>query len=149
MKIPIPVEPGDKFGNRHGIKGVISQILPDEAMPPPARRHPGRAGLQLCRLPRPLVFGPALEVAWGRVAQAEGQAVIAPPFGAPSAEELRLRLKAAGLPEDGQETLTLGKGGPACELPSTVGWMYWNRMVQRAEDKLGRLHTGKRGAGLR
>jgi hypothetical protein len=141
MLSPVQVEVGDKLGNRHGIKGVISQILPDDEMPhlpdgAPGAGTPVELVYSFAGFPVRVVFGPALEIAWGRVAHAEGQAIIAPPFGAPSSEELRLRLKAAGLPEDGQETLTLGKGGPACEQPSTVGWMYWSRLAQRAEDKL-------------
>jgi len=62
--------------------------------------------------------------------------VIAPPFAGPSADELHARLKAVGLPEDGQFRLTHGAGGQACEQPSTVGWVYWNRMIQRASDNL-------------
>jgi hypothetical protein len=136
MKYPAPVEPGDKFSNRHGIKSVISQILPDEDMPHLPDGTPIELAYSFSGFPVRMVFGPALEAAWGRVAHAEGQAVIAPPFGAPPADELRLRLKNAGLPEDGQETLTLGKGGQTCEQRTTVGWMYWNRMVQRAEEKM-------------
>jgi len=136
MNLPVPVEPGDKFSNRHGIKGVISQIMPDEAMPHLPDGTPIELAYSFAGLPARLVFGPALEAAWGRIAHAEGQAVIVPPFAAPPADELRLRLKAAGLPEDGQDTLTLGKDGQACELRSTVGWVYWSRMAQRAEEKI-------------
>ena len=136
MQLPTPVEHGDKFCNRHGIEGVISQILPDEDMPHLPDGTPVELAYSFSGVPNRLVFGPALEAAWGRVAHAEGQAIIAPAFAAPSADELRLRLKVAGLPEDGQETLTLGKGGLACELRSTVGWVYWSRMVPRSEQKL-------------
>ncbi len=136
MQAPVPVEPGDKFSNRHGIKGVISQILPDDQMPHLPDGAPVELVYSFAGFPVRVVFGPALEVAWGRIAHAEGQAVIAAPFAGPSSEELRLSLKAAGLPEDGQETLTLGKSGQVCELPSTVGWMYWSRLAQRAEEKL-------------
>jgi hypothetical protein len=136
MKYTTPVEPGDKFCNRHGIKGVIAQVLPDEAMPHLPDGTPVELVYSFSGFPVRLLFGPALEAAWGRIAHAEGQAVIFPPFSISSAEDLRLRLKAAGLPEDGQNILTLSKGGQACEQPSTVGWIYWSRMVQRAGDKL-------------
>lgn len=132
MLSPVPVEIGDKFGNRHGIKGVISQILPDDDMPHLPDGTPVELVYSFTGFPVRAVFGPALEIAWGRVAHAEGQAVIAAPLAGPTSQELRLRLKAAGLPENGQETLTLGKGGLACEQPTTVGWMYWTRLVQRA-----------------
>ena len=129
---PAPVEVGDKFSIRHGIKGVISQILPDDEMPHLPDGTPVELAYSFSGLPVRVVFGPALEAAWGRVAHAEGQAVIALPFAGPSEDDLHARLKAAGLPEDGQDSLTLGKGGQACELRSTVGWVYWSRMVQRA-----------------
>jgi hypothetical protein len=148
MQLPTPVEPGDKFCNRHGIKGVISQILPDEAMPHLPDGTPIELAYSFSGVPNRLVFGPALEAAWGRVAHAEGQAVIAPPFGAPPADELRLRLKAAGLPEDGQEFLTLGKGGQTCEQQTTVGWMYWSRMVPRTEQRLTVSTQASMGLGF-
>jgi hypothetical protein len=50
--------------------------------------------------------------------------------------ELGQRLVAAGLPESGMERLTQGKGGPALELPSAVGWVYWSRLYHLAKDKL-------------
>lgn len=133
---PAPVEPGDRFSNRHGIKGVISQILPDNEMPHLPDGTPVELVYSFSGIPVRAVFGPPLEAAWGLVAHVEGQAVIVPPFGGPSAPELNARLKAAGLPEDGQFKLSRGAGGPVCEQPSTVGWVYWNRMVQRAGDNL-------------
>ncbi len=136
MHDPNPVEIGDKIGNRHGIKGVISQILPDDEMPHMTDGTPVELVYSFAGFPVRAVFGPAREIAWGRVAHAEGQPVIAAAFASPSAEVLRLRLKAAGLPEYGQEVLTVSKGGPACEQPTTVGWMYWTRLAQRAGDKL-------------
>ena len=145
MQAPSRVAVGDKLGNRHGIKGVISQILPDDEMPRLPDGTPVELVYSFSGFPTRLVFGAALETAWGWVAHAEGQAVIAAPFAAPTSAELRLRLKTAGLPEDGQHTLTLGKDGPACELPSTVGWMYWNRLAQRAADKLAASYEASVG----
>ena len=71
-----------------------------------------------------------------RVAKVEGEPIIVPSFGAPSIEELRERLKRAGLPENGMEYLTLGKDGKKLERPSTVGWVYWGRVRHIAREKI-------------
>lgn len=136
MHIPFPVEPGDKFSNRHGSKGVVSYILPDEQMP----HLPDGTAVELVYnfpgLRTRMHLGQVREAVMGRLARLEGAPVIAPPFHAPKPEELRQRLVAAGLPETGMETLTLGKNGPALERPSAVGWVYWSRLHHLAKDKL-------------
>ena len=131
---PFPVEPGDKFSNRHGTKGVVSRILPDEEMPQLADGTPVELIFSLCGLPSRMNFGQVREALMGRLARAEGQPAIVPPFSAPGEGELRQRLKQAGLPESGMEVLTL-KGQPLAH-PSTVGWVYWGRTFHVAQDKI-------------
>ncbi|HEY7598287.1 MAG TPA: hypothetical protein VH741_00040, partial [Candidatus Limnocylindrales bacterium] len=133
---PRRVEPGDKFSNRHGAKGVISRILPDDQMPHLADGTPVELLYSFMSLPSRLYFGQVREALMGRIARAEGRPAIVPPFRAPSADELRARLAAAGLPPDGMETLTQGRGGPPLARPSAVGWVYWGKLVHVASDKL-------------
>jgi hypothetical protein len=139
---PRPVEPGDKFSNRHGAKGVISRILPDDQMPHLADGTPVELLYSFMSLPSRMYFGQVREAVMGRIARAEGRPAIVPPFRAPSADELRERLARAGLPTDGMETLTQGRGGPPLARPSAVGWVYWGKLVHVASDKL-RVWTGE------
>jgi RNA polymerase Rpb2, domain 6/RNA polymerase Rpb2, domain 3/RNA polymerase Rpb1, domain 2 len=142
---PQPVEPGDKLSNRHGTKGVISRILPDEQMPHLADGTPVELIYSVMGVPSRLTYGQLREAVMGRIARAEGRPAIVPPFGAPSADALRERLERAGLPADGMEMLTLGRGGPPLTRPSTVGWVYWGKLIHVASNKL-RVWTGERGA---
>jgi hypothetical protein len=136
MDDPFPVEPGDKFSNRHGSKGVISYILPDDQMPHLPDGTPVELVYNFPGLRTRMHLGQVREAVLGRVARKEGSPVIVPPFQAPKPDQLRQRLVSAGLPESGMETLTDGKDGPALELPSAVGWVYWSRLYHLAKDKL-------------
>ena len=136
MNDPFPVEPGDKLGNRHGAKGVVSQILPDEQMPHLVDGTPVELVFNFIGLHNRMQVGLVREAVMSRVARAEGKPFIVPPFEAPGRDELRQRLARAGLPESGMETLTRGKDGPTLERPSTVGWVYWNRLAHLAREKI-------------
>ena len=131
---PHVVEPGDKFSNRHGTKGVVSRILPDEEMPHLPDGTPVDLVYSMSGMPSRMNFGQVREAVMGRIAKAEGEAVVAPPFGAPKDDEIRERLAKAGVPEDGMETLTVG--GKPLERRSTVGWVYWGRLTHYAVDKI-------------
>ena len=130
-----PVEPGDKLSNRHGSKGVVSFILPDEQMPHLPDGTPVELVYNFPGLRTRMHLGQVREAVMGRIARIEDAPVIVPPFQAPKPEELRQRLVAAGLPESGMERLTQGRDGPALELPSAVGWVYWSRLYHLAKDK--------------
>ncbi len=133
---PRPLEPGDKITNRHGAKGCISRIVPDDGMPHLPDGTPVELVYNFIALHTRLIFGVVREAVAGRIARAEGTPFIAPPFHAPKAEEIRERLVKAGLPESGMETLTLGKGGRKLDRPSTVGYVYWGKTVHLAHSKL-------------
>jgi hypothetical protein len=133
---PFPVEPGDKISNRHGSKGVVSYILPDDQMPHLPDGTPVELVYNFPGLRTRMHLGQVREAVMGRLAHKEGELVIVPPFQAPSPEQIRQRLVAAGLPESGMEILTQSKNGPALELPSAVGWVYWMRLDHLAKDKL-------------
>jgi hypothetical protein len=129
---PEPVQVGDKLGNRHGAKGVISRIVPDAEMP----HLPDGTCVDLvydCMgLYSRLNFGQTREALMGRIAHTEGVPAIVPPFAAPSEAELRERLNRVGLPADGMEQLTEGKEGAALERRALVGVVYWGRLIHTA-----------------
>ncbi|MEK7765090.1 MAG: hypothetical protein AAB368_02525, partial [bacterium] len=139
------IEPGDKLSNRHGGKGVVSRILPDEEMPHLADGTPVELVYSFLGLQTRMNFGQGREAVLGRIAKAEGRPVVAPPFAGPKAGEIKRRLKAADLPESGMEVLRRGKNGPALARPSTAGWVYWGVTHHRVR---GKLHatTGKERA---
>ncbi len=136
LNFPYAVEPGDKISNRHGTKGVISRITPDDEMPHLADGTPVELVFSFGALHGRMNFGQIREAVMGRIARAEGETAIVPPFQAPNADQLRERLKEVGLPEDGMETLTFGPNGKKLDRPSTVGWVYWGKTVHIALDKL-------------
>ena len=131
-----PAEPGDKISNRHGSKGVISRILRDEEMPHLPDGTPVDLVYSFIGLHTRLNFGQVREALMSRIAHAEGEAAIVPPFHAPDESELLDRLKKAGLPEDGMETLLAGRNGKPLERRSMVGWVYWGRTVHLAGQKI-------------
>jgi len=136
LNYPYPAEVGDKLSNRHGTKGVVSQILPDDDMPHLADGTPVEILFSFSGLAMRMNFGQVLEAVLGRLARAEGHPFIAPPFHGPTQDEIRARLSAAGLPESGMERLRAGKDGPELPYLSTVGWVYWYRLVHLARPKL-------------
>ena len=89
---PQALEPGDKLSNRHGAKGVVSRILPDDQMPHLADGTPVELLVSFMSLPSRLTFGQVREAVFGRIARAEGRPALVPPFRSPSAAELRARL---------------------------------------------------------
>ena len=133
---PTAAEPGDKLSNRHGMKGVISRILPDSDMP---RLPDGRPLELICSymsVPSRMNLGQLREAVLGRIAQAEGNPALAAAFHAPQEDELRSRLEAAGFAADGLETLKLGQDGPALEQRACAGWVYWGKLWHMARPKL-------------
>ncbi|MBN2003106.1 MAG: hypothetical protein JXA21_07085 [Anaerolineae bacterium] len=142
---PYPLQVGDKLSNRHGTKGVVSQILPDAAMPHLRDGTPVDIVFTFAGLHRQLNFGQIREAVMGRIARHEGRPAIVAPFAAPTADELRARLRQAGLPESGMETLSDGKDGPALAGESCAGPVYWGRLVHLAQDKLHVYTDGRWG----
>ena len=98
---PYPIEVGDKMSNRHGVKGIVSRILPDGEMPHLPDGTPVDLVFNFVGLHVRMNFGQVMEATVGRVAHVEGEPAIVPPFHAPSRDELRQRLANAGLPASG------------------------------------------------
>jgi hypothetical protein len=136
LDYPYPVEAGDKLSNRHGIKGVVSRILPDEQMPHLADGTPVELIFHSSGLHTRMNFGQLREALLGRIARIEGMPVVISPFQAPGESELRQRLVKAGLPEDGLERLRSGRDGQPFTQPNVVGWVYWGRLVHTAQSKI-------------
>lgn len=146
LNYPYPAEPGDKLANRHGLMGVVSQILPDDQMPHLADGTPVEIAYSFAGIHARMSFSLVREAVMGRIAHAEGQPAVVPPFHAPSAQEMRARLVAAGLPETGMEHLRAGKDGAEMPYPSSVGWVYWYRLAHLARRKMqvmGAAQTGE------
>lgn len=127
-----PLEVGDKLSNRHGQKGVVSQILPDGQMPHTPDGKPVDLIFSFLGLQSRMSFGQLREGLLGQLAQAEGQPIIVPPFQGPTDEELQSRLRAAGLPEDGMQQLLDGKGGRPFDRTTFVGSVYWGLTMHRS-----------------
>ena len=131
-----PLAPGDKLSNRHGAMGVISRIVPDDEMPHLADGTPVDLVHNFIALHARMNFGQVREALLGRIARAQGEPALVPPFHAPSDAELHALLRQAGLAEHGMERLTLGKDGAPLERSSMVGYVYWGRTVHYSTDKI-------------
>jgi hypothetical protein len=129
------LEPGDKLSNRHGSKGVVSRILPDDQMP----RLADGASVELIFSGVTLLgrqnIGQLREAVLGCLAHVEGKPVVAPPFHGPPIDDLGPRLAPAGLDEDGRQMLRRPTG-ELLALPCALGWVYWGRTVHLAREKL-------------
>jgi hypothetical protein len=145
LNAPYPAEPGDKLSNRHGTKGVVSRVLPDDEMPHLPDGTPVELVVNFSGLHVRMNFGQVLEAVMGRSAHAGGTPAIVPPFHAPGLDELKDGLVRAGLPETGMETLTLGRNGPQLQRPSSVGWVYWGRTHHLARGKVRLSVSGQQG----
>jgi hypothetical protein len=146
---PWNMEIGDKLSNRHGTKGVIGAILPDDEMP---HLPDGRAVELLfdaIGVYSRLNFGQILEASLGLIAEKTGQPFIAPPFMKTTPQELHTLLREAGLPETGQFQLRDGKHGPELDEPTTVGMVYWGKLVHIARSKVHALSLQGRASGQR
>jgi len=136
LSSPEPLEIGDKLSNRHGTKGVIGAILPDDEMPHLPDGRPVDLVYDLTGLHTRRNHGQMIEAVLGHIAHATGDPVIAPPFQGPKLDDIRRMLRDAGLPEDGQTRLTDGRGGRPLDEPSTLGYVYWGKSIYRAGPKV-------------
>ena len=127
---------GDKLAGRHGNKGVISTILPEEEMPYDANGEPVDVILTPLGVPSRMNLGQILEIHLGLAANTLGYQAVVPLFGGASVDEIKGELKAAGLPEDGQIQLFDGQTGEAFEQKIAVGYMYMLKLHHMVEDKV-------------
>ena len=127
---------GDKLSGRHGNKGVISTILPEEDMPYMADGTPVDIILSPLGVPSRMNLGQILEMHLGMAANSLGYQAIVPPFLGAKHEEIKEELKKAGLPESGKVRLFDGRTGEAFEKDVAVGYMYMLKLHHMVEDKI-------------
>lgn len=130
------VSVGDKLAGRHGNKGVISRILPEEDMPYTEDGRPIDILLTPLGVPSRMNLGQILELHLGMAANTLGYQAIVPPFGGATETEVKDELKAAGLPEDGKLQLRDGRTGEEFAQKTAVGYMYILKLHHMVEDKI-------------
>jgi len=127
---------GDKLSGRHGNKGVISTILPEEDMPYAADGTPVDIILSPLGVPSRMNLGQILEMHLGMAANTLGYQAIVPPFLGAKHEEIKEELKKAGLPENGKLKLFDGRTGESFQQDIAVGYMYMLKLHHMVEDKI-------------
>jgi DNA-directed RNA polymerase subunit beta len=130
------IQIGDKMAGRHGNKGVISKILPEEDMPYLADGTPVDIILNPLGVPSRMNVGQILETHLGWAAKELGIEVATPVFDGAKEPELRAMLREAGLPETGQTTLYDGLTGERFSRPVTVGVAYMLKLAHMVDDKM-------------
>ncbi len=130
------IQVGDKMAGRHGNKGVISMVLPQEDMPYLPDGTPVDIVLNPLGVPSRMNVGQILETHLGWAAKALGIHVASPVFEGAKEHEIRALLKKAGLPENGQTVLYDGRTGEPFERPVTVGYMYMMKLHHLVDDKI-------------
>jgi DNA-directed RNA polymerase subunit beta len=134
MKRKISV--GDKMAGRHGNKGVVSRILPEEDMPYLPDGTPVEIVLNPLGVPSRMNVGQILETHLGWAAKALGLHVSSPVFDGASEKEIKELLKKAKLPTSGQTSVYDGRTGEPFGSPVTVGYMYMLKLHHLVDDKI-------------
>jgi DNA-directed RNA polymerase subunit beta len=127
---------GDKMAGRHGNKGVIAKILPEEDMPFMEDGTPVELVLNPLGVPSRMNVGQILETHLGWAAKVLGLSVSTPIFDGATEAEIKEMLKKAGLPEDGKVTLYDGYTGLSFDQKVTVGYIYMMKLIHLADEKI-------------
>jgi len=130
------VSVGDKMAGRHGNKGVVSRILPEEDMPYLPDGTPVQIVLNPLGVPSRMNVGQILETHLGWAAKALGLHVSSPVFDGASEKEIKELLKKGKLPSSGQSALYDGRTGELFGSPVTVGHMYMMKLHHLVDDKI-------------
>ncbi len=133
---------GDKMAGRHGNKGVVSRILPQEDMPFLPDGTPLDIVLNPLGVPSRMNIGQVLEVHLGYAARALGYKVMTPVFDGAHEKDIREMLEEANLSTDGKTWLTDGRTGRKFDNPVTVGIMYYLKLHHLVDDKIHARSTG-------
>lgn len=127
---------GDKLAGRHGNKGVISVVLPEEDMPYMADGTPVDVVLTPLGVPSRMNLGQILELHLGLAAKTLDYQAIVPPFAGATDVEIKDELKKAGFNENGKMKLFDGRTGDQFEQDISVGYMYILKLHHMVEDKI-------------
>jgi DNA-directed RNA polymerase subunit beta len=130
------IDVGDKLSGRHGNKGVIAKILPEEDMPYLPDGTPVDVILNPLGVPSRMNVGQVLETHLGWAARELGIHVSSPVFDGAREDEIKEALIEAGLPESGQVTLYDGRTGEPFDRKVTVGVSYIMKLIHLVEDKI-------------
>jgi len=133
---------GDKMAGRHGNKGVVSRMLPQEDMPFLADGTPLDIVLNPLGVPSRMNIGQVLEVHLGYAAKALGWKIMTPVFDGANERDIVQCLKKAGKREDGKSILYDGRTGEEFDNPVTVGYMYFLKLHHLVDDKIHARSTG-------
>ena len=133
---------GDKMAGRHGNKGVVSRVLPEEDMPFLPDGTPLDIVLNPLGVPSRMNIGQVLDVHLGYAAKKLGWKVSTPIFDGANEKDIRETLKQAGLREDGKSILYDGRTGEQFDNLVTVGWVYFLKLHHLVDDKIHARSTG-------
>lgn len=136
------IHEGDKMAGRHGNKGVISRILPEEDMPYLPDGTPIDIMLNPLGVPSRMNIGQVLELHLGMAARRLGLHVASPVFDGASEEDVWATLEEAGMARDGKTILYDGRTGEPFDNRVSVGIMYMIKLAHMVDDKLHARSTG-------
>ena len=133
---------GDKMAGRHGNKGVVARIVPEEDLPYLPDGDVVEIVLNPLGVPSRMNIGQILEVHLGWAAHKLGYNCATPVFAGASVEEIKKELSAAGLAEDGKVDLHDGRTGDPFDQRVTVGYLYMLKLSHLVDDKIHARSTG-------
>ncbi|NLT95321.1 MAG: DNA-directed RNA polymerase subunit beta [Clostridia bacterium] len=136
------ISQGDKMAGRHGNKGVISRILPEEDMPFLPDGTPIEIVLNPLGVPSRMNIGQVMELHLGMAAKALGMHVASPVFDGASEEDIMEMLEKAGFDKSGKFILRDGRTGEPFDNPVSVGYMYFLKLAHLVDDKIHARSTG-------
>ena len=136
LAIKRKISVGDKMAGRHGNKGVVSRILPEEDMPYLPDGTPIEVVLNPLGVPSRMNVGQILETHLGWSAKALGIYAASPVFDGATEMEIKELLREAGLPENGQSVVYDGRTGDPFKSPVTVGYVYMMKLHHLVDDKI-------------
>ena len=136
------IQVGDKMSGRHGNKGVISLILPEEDMPYLPDGTPVDIMLNPQGVPSRMNLGQILELHMGMAAKKLGVHIATPVFDGAKISDIKDMMKEAGMDEDGKTVLYDGRTGEAFDNRISVGVMYMIKLHHMVDDKLHARSTG-------
>ena len=136
------ISDGDKMAGRHGNKGVVSRILPQEDMPFLPDGTLLDIVLNPLGVPSRMNIGQVLEVHLGMAAKALGWHIMTPVFDGAHEDDIRACFRAAGMDEDGKTILYDGRTGEQFDNRVTVGYMYYLKLHHLVDDKIHARSVG-------
>jgi DNA-directed RNA polymerase subunit beta len=127
---------GDKMAGRHGNKGVVAKIMPEEEMPYLPDGTPVDMVLNPLGVPSRMNIGQVLETHLGWAAHEIGVTMATPVFAGATVDEIKACLRDANLPEDGKSVLYDGRTGEPFDQRVTIGYIYMMKLSHLVDDKI-------------